>query len=367
MVLSPSLLCSLIILAPLVSATLPCTGIYSIVASGLSTYAPAQSYCSSHFPVPAATSTVVAPTTSTSTKTVATTTTTKTVATTTSTLTAPAVIQTTTVATSTVTITAFTETDTVVAQAATNLFFSLKAHVHVSICSPDDYLHNGGDTQEANQPYVRLMLLQIQQHTIRGKLVCRQFLHLHRNAKNLDRYQHPIYDDICYRDLDIKRYSYYYNSITLTGSLSATFTTTTTTLSVTTTTVTQTATATAAPRGPSCQNPDGATPGGGGCSSNCFCDSRSQASNSLGVCDNATSCGPACASDNDCAAGQACAKGGYFATCNGGTSCVNYTACSSTFNGKRKKRFARDFMEVVALAKRSQEGAVAKKREGLRK
>lgn len=48
---------------PSVQAAVPCPGgLYGLVASNLALYKPAQTYCSSKYPVPAVTSTVTAPT-----------------------------------------------------------------------------------------------------------------------------------------------------------------------------------------------------------------------------------------------------------------------------------------------------------------
>jgi hypothetical protein len=48
---------------PLVEAAAPCpSGLYGVVASNLAPYKPAQTYCSSKYPVPAVTSTVTGPT-----------------------------------------------------------------------------------------------------------------------------------------------------------------------------------------------------------------------------------------------------------------------------------------------------------------
>ncbi|OSS47708.1 hypothetical protein B5807_07364 [Epicoccum nigrum] len=117
---------------------------------------------------------------------------------------------------------------------------------------------------------------------------------------------------------------------TETDTISITATVTTTTTSTLTQTTTVTATTTVAPtyNGPSCNDPNDVL-GGGGCSSNCYCDARAQNS-ALGVCDNQVMCLNNCQSDADCAAGYACITGQAAQPC-GGSSCVSYTDCTSTF------------------------------------
>ena len=114
-----------------------------------------------------------------------------------------------------------------------------------------------------------------------------------------------------------------------------------------TTSTTVTVIITATPRRPSCSNPDSGL-GFGGCSNNCLCDQRIKYPNSTGVCDDAEACGASCRSDNDCPTGHACATEGFFVNYNDGTSCADYTQCTSTFGMKRKS--PRDFFKVVANA-----------------
>ncbi|KAJ8110393.1 hypothetical protein OPT61_g6760 [Boeremia exigua] len=115
---------------------------------------------------------------------------------------------------------------------------------------------------------------------------------------------------------------------TTTFSITATTTTTTTSTSTVVTTVTQTL----AYRGPPCNLAGGST----GCSSNCFCDPRVPGGQVFGVCDTAIQCGggrPPCSSDADCRAGEACAN-----PCGAGTQCVPFTACTSSFVPAQAKR-----------------------------
>lgn len=71
----------LAITLPYVEATNPCPGgFYGVIASALAQHKPAQTYCSSKYPVPVVTSTITAPT-ATKTSTVAVVTVTTTIAT----------------------------------------------------------------------------------------------------------------------------------------------------------------------------------------------------------------------------------------------------------------------------------------------
>lgn len=85
------------------------------------------------------------------------------------------------------------------------------------------------------------------------------------------------------------------------------------------------------PRPPAtCTAPNAGIPGGGGCSSNCYCDSTTDP-NFPAICDILVhSCADSCSSTDDCAVGAMCINNPTVVSICGGMVCGFYTSCTST-------------------------------------
>ena len=136
--------------------------------------------------------------------------------------------------------------------------------------------------------------------------------------------------------------------VTLTASI--------TTTSTTTTTTTVSATQTLAPKYPICNSPDNPNRGAGGCSGGCYCDAYANTAPGTGSCTTFgtgtdTLCGDSCSRNADCPDNQFCDTGNFVVSGCGGPMCVNYSACTSSFNPvARKKRDAYGGHDVEAMA-----------------
>ncbi|KAM7210041.1 hypothetical protein V8F06_014576 [Rhypophila decipiens] len=361
MVSQRSFLRSYALLAPsLVSAATPCSGIPKIIGDSLSGYPPAQSYCSSKYPLSPVTSTVTAPRpTVTLFNTVSTT-----VATTVTTATAPPVTAYVTVlATATQTVATITDTDlttTTSTELTTSTFTTVVPLKKRSV----DKRNGRPRPTHTPQASVWSSLLAQASVVVASACTCLET----RPTVVVTTTPAPASVTLTAKTSLTKT-----NTVTVTPTVTV-FVTQTTTLSVTVSTTTTsvvtevttstavataTATATGLVRGPSCDNPNSPQPGQGGCSDNCFCDLRSNGPGSLGVCDNSASCLGACTTDADCPDGQACSNGGFFSGCPGGASCVSYVQCTSTYQPSKK----RDLLAIAALVERSN-GGVAIDRAG---
>jgi hypothetical protein len=110
--------------------------------------------------------------------------------------------------------------------------------------------------------------------------------------------------------------------------------------------------------------------GAGGCSANCFCDVRKQQPVGVdfqyGICNVAFSCGASCQSDGDCPSGQACAAGAAIAVCPGGSSCVDYSPCSSSLGLGKRQVLVRGSEEEKA-ARMARSNVLSKSAAGIRR
>ncbi|KAL1799802.1 hypothetical protein ACET3X_000144 [Alternaria dauci] len=324
------LTCGLIAaVAPIVAAGNPfCKGgIPAVVAAVLTGHNPAETFCSSAYPLPKITSTR---TTSTSivTTTVATISPTTTVATVTDTITP---------STETVTVTSATVTESVSTTVDTTTFTqyveatttSTSTFYTISIIQKRD-----ADNQlvERTNPKAASQWASVQKQAksfVGSVCTCLE------TPVTVSATTTPLTTTSVMATSSVEVTATATATATATSTVSAT-STTTTTLSVTatssttittTTTLVETVTAVAQYRGPICNVPN-MQAGSGGCSPNCFCDPRTPGGQQYGLCDTATGCNqPACSSDLDCGPGQACAD--Y--SCPQGAVCVSYTGCASSF------------------------------------
>ncbi|KAF1354176.1 hypothetical protein EJ07DRAFT_158788 [Lizonia empirigonia] len=333
----------LAITLPSVEATNPCPGgFYGVIASALAQHKPAQTYCSSKYPVPVVTSTITAPTT-TKTSTVAVVTVTTTIATNTLTITAPPVFETdTVVVTSTV-----SSTSTVTAA----LPPQRKRHEVEARAAAKQQKSSSSTTTATKTTSLNAKASAFSSLTAQAISFVRKVCTCLETAKTTTTTTTPSTTISTTGTSTI--FATQTDSVTTTPTISTTVTNT-----VTVTTLVATVTVGPTFLGPVCNSDGGLTPGTGGCSSNCYCDIRKQQPAGVtfqyGMCDTATTCGTSCQSDGDCPTGQACAAGSFFGQqCSGGSSCVDYTACSSSLSMKREVFVRGSELEKAARAARA--------------
>ncbi|CAN9081348.1 unnamed protein product [Alternaria sp. RS040] len=302
-------------------------GIPAIAAAILTKYEPAETFCSSAYPLPKITFTKTA-STSTVTTTVATVSPTTTVATVTATITP---------STETITVTSDTVTESVTTTVDTTTFTeyveatttSTSTFYSVSIIQKRD---EDNQLVERHNPQAASHWASVQKQAksfVGSVCTCLE------TPVTVSATTTPLATTSVTATSSVEVTATATDTVTATSTVSATSTTTTiisitaseSVTSTTTTTIVETVTAVAQYRGPIC-NKSNMQGGQGGCSSNCYCDPRTPGGQQYGVCDTATGCTqPTCSSDLDCGPGQACAN--Y--SCPQGPVCVNYSGCSSSF------------------------------------